>query len=663
MSELLLELFSEEIPARMQRNAAEALKNGLKAAFDEAKLAHESIETYVTPRRIVAVAKGLPKVIEATETEKRGPKLGAPQGAIDGFCKGAGIDVSALEERDGYYFAVIRSAGGDVAPVLQSIIEKILNGFHWPKSMRWGARPLVWVRPLQSILCLFDGAVVPVSLGHVTAGNSTKGHRFLSDNAPIAIHSSDEYFAKLRAAHVIVNQDERRDTIEKSASAEAAKHGLTVKPDAGLLDEVTGLVEWPVVLIGGFEERYLALPQEVPTTVMRAHQKYFALQNGGKLANKFAVVSNMVANDGGKVIVSGNERVLRARLSDGQFFYDQDLKTPLADWNKGLTDMVFHAKIGSVAEKVERIKVLAAKLAPFVAGADAADVSRAAELCKADLTTGMVGEFPELQGLMGRYYATAQGEKPAVADAIRDHYSPLGPTDDCPKSPVSVVIALADKLDTLVSMFAIGEKPTGSKDPFALRRAALGVIRLILENVLRLPLNQFVNAELLEFFIGRLKVSLKEEGIAHDRIDAVLKSGNTDDLTLLVARVRAVDGFLKTQDGANLLAGAKRALNILKAAKSTAAARVDDSLLEAEEEKALASATTDATAKVDALLAKEDFAAAMQQISSLRPAIDAFFDKVIVNADNENVRANRLAILQSLENVFSKVADFSLIEG
>ncbi|MBM3618513.1 MAG: glycine--tRNA ligase subunit beta, partial [Alphaproteobacteria bacterium] len=618
--------------------------------------------TYVPPRRIVAVAKGLPKAIEATEAEKRGPKLGAPQGAIDGFCKGAGIDASALEERDGYYFAVIRSAGGDVAPVLKSIIEKILNGFHWPKSMRWGARPLVWVRPLQSILCLFDGAVVPVSLGHVTAGNSTKGHRFLSDNAPFTVTASEDYFAKLRAAHVIVNQDERRDTIEKSASAEAAKHGLTVKPDAGLLDEVTGLVEWPVVLIGGFEERYLDLPQEVPTTVMRAHQKYFALQNGGKLANKFVVVSNMVANDGGKVIVSGNERVLKARLSDGQFFYDQDLKTPLADWNKGLSDMVFHAKIGSVAEKVARIKTLAAKLAPIV-GADATDVARAAELCKADLTTGMVGEFPELQGLMGRYYATAQGEKATVADAIRDHYSPLGPTDETPKAPVSVTIALADKLDTLVSMFAIGEKPTGSKDPFALRRAALGIIRLILENGLRLPLNQFVNAELLEFFIGRLKVSLKEEGIAHDRIDAVLKSGNTDDLTLLVARVRAVDGFLKTQDGANLLAGAKRALNILKAAKSPAAAQVDAGLLEAAEEKALASAASDVATKVDALLAKEDFAAAMQQISTLRPAIDAFFEKVIVNADDEKVRANRLALLAMLNGVFIKIADFSLIEG
>lgn len=662
MSELLLELFSEEIPARMQRNAAEALKTALKAAFDEAKLTHESLETFVTPRRITAVVKGLPKTIEATSAEKRGPKLGAPQGAIDGFCKGAGIDASALEERDGYYFAVVRSEGGDVAPVLKSLIEKILGGFHWPKSMRWGERPLTWVRPLQSILCLFDGAVVPVSLGHVTAGNTTKGHRFLSDNLPVTVTTSEDYFAKLRAAHVIVNQDERRDTIAKSAAAEAAKHGLTVKPDAALLDEVTGLVEWPVVLIGSFEDRYLALPQEVPTTVMRAHQKYFALQNGDKLANKFVVVSNMVANDGGKIIISGNERVLRARLSDGQFFYDQDLKTPLADWNNGLSDMVFHAKIGSVAEKVKRIEALAAKLAPIV-GADAADVTRAATLCKADLTTGMVGEFPELQGLMGRYYATAQREKPAVADAIRDHYSPLGPTDACPTAPVSVTIALADKLDTLVSMFAIGEKPTGSKDPFALRRAALGVIRLILENGLRLPLKQFVSEELLEFFIGRLKVSLKDEGVAHDRIDAVLKSGNTDDLTQLVARVRAVDAFLKTEDGTNLLAGAKRALNILKASKSTAFTPVDSSLLEAAEEKVLATAAMDVAAKVDALLVKEDYANAMQTISTLRPAIDAFFEKVIVNADDDKVRANRLALLAMLSGVFIKVADFSLIEG
>lgn len=727
MSELLLELFSEEIPARMQKNAAEALKSALQAAFDEAKLSYASVETFVTPRRIVAIAKDLPQAIAATETEKRGPKLGAPEGAIAGFCKGAGVERSALEERDGYYFAMIRTEGGDVAPVLKGIIEKILAGFHWPKSMRWGAHSLQWVRPLQSILCLFDGKVIPVSLGHVTAGDTTKGHRFLSDNQPITIHSSDDYFAKLRAANVIVQQDERREAIASQAEAQAAKHGLQVKPDAGLLEEVTGLVEWPVVLVGGFEEQYLALPQEVPTTVMRAHQKYFALQNAeGALASKFIVVANMTANDGGKAITAGNERVLRARLSDGQFFYDQDLKTPLADWNNGLTDMVFHAKIGSVAKKVERIKTLAATLAERL-GTDATAVARAAELCKADLTTGMVGEFPELQGLMGRYYALAQGEKPEVADAIRDHYSPLGPNDDCPHAPVSVAIALADKLDTLSSLFAIGEKPTGSKDPFALRRAALGVIRLILENKLHLSLPEMIRhsmkivgrhlleidatgntrkidklnkdlnleavpestreivasplenyedipnlekalrkfgGEVFEFFIARLKVLLKDEGISHDRIDAVLESDKSNgDLTLLVARVHALDSFLNTAEGSNLLAGAKRAINILKAAKTEAARTVDSSLLQQAEEKALFDALTAAGSKVENLLAKEEFAGAMGELATLRGAIDAFFEQVVVNADDEKLRANRLALLQTLVGTFYAVADFSLIEG
>lgn len=675
MSELLLELFSEEIPARMQRNAAEALKTAMKTAFDEAKLDYASLETYVTPRRITALAKGLPASIAATETEKRGPKLGAPQGAIDGFCKGAGIDASALEQRDGYYFAVVRTEGGDVAPLLKGMIEKILQGFHWPKSMRWGDHALAWVRPLQSILCLFDGTVVPVSLGHVTAGNITKGHRFLSDNTPITIHSGDDYFSKLRAAHVIVNQDERKAEIEKNAAAVAAKSSLAVKPDAGLLEEVTGLVEWPVVLLGGFEDRYLALPQEVPTTVMRAHQKYFALQDAkGKLAPQFVVVSNMVAKDGGKAIVAGNERVLRARLSDGQFFYDQDLKTPLADWTQGLSDMVFHAKIGSVADKVKRIETLAATIAPLV-GADPALAARAAKLCKADLTTGMVGEFPELQGLMGRYYALAQGEKPEVADAIRDHYSPLGPTDACPKAPVSVVIALADKLDTLVSMFAIGEKPTGSKDPFALRRAALGVIRLILENNLRIHVKSVLNEvgynnidELMEFFFDRLKVQLKDKGISQSVIHAVTTGWDSDgDFTRINQRAEAIQHVIDTPEGKNLLAGAKRGINLYRKATQTVPSSVydniDDSLFEKDEEKKLRDALQATEKSVKELLDKYKYQEAMEKLSQLRPHIDQFFEEVVVNIEDDKIRVNRLGILKLLEKVFLDVADFSRIEG
>lgn len=680
MSELLLELFSEEIPARMQWNAVEALKSALEKSFAEKNWTYSRLDTYVTPRRIVAIAEGLPSIIPVSETEKRGPKIGAPQSAIDGFCKGAGIAPESLEERDGYYFAITRSEGGKVSEVLKAAIEGILGTFHWPKSMKWNAHSLQWVRPLQSILCLFDGEVLPIKLGHVVAGNVTKGHRFLSDNQPIIITSIADYRSKLEAAKVIVDQDARRARIEQRATEVAKAHGLTVKADNGLLDEVTGLVEWPVVLCGSFEERYLNLPPEVPTTVMRAHQKYFALQDAnGKLAPKFLVVSNMEASDGGKAIIAGNGRVLHARLADGQFFYDQDLKTPLADWAKGLGDMVFHAKIGSVADKVARIEALAVKLAGHFAVKDVDAVRRAAQLCKADLTTGMVGEFPELQGLMGRYYALAQGETSQVADAIRDHYSPQGPSDSCPKVPISIVIALADKLDTLIEMFNIGEKPTGSKDPFALRRAALGIIRLVLDNYmlkwanpadtkLYLPLKEFVSDELFEFLITRLKVMLRDQGIKHDRIEAVLvRCQNVDDLNRLDQRIRNLDSLLNTEMGKALLAGYKRAANIVKAEedkdKIVINGEVDRSIIELEEEKNLLEFIIPFSEAILNSFKKEILLETIHILPEVRAAIDAFFDKATVNADDPALRLNRLRLLAKIRDVMDSIADFSKIEG
>lgn len=704
MTELLLELFSEEIPARMQRNAAELLKTRLTDALDEAKLEHGGVKTYVTPRRLAAVVEGLPKELAASSSEKRGPRVGAPQKAIEGFCRGAGVTPEQLEERDGFYFAVITDEGGAVEPILQAAIEKILHNFHWPKTMRWGAHPLHWVRPLQSILCLFGGKVVPVSFAHLTAGDTTYGHRFLASNKAITVHSSKEYFDKLRKAHVLVDQDERMEAIDKTAHEMAKKRDLTVKRDPALLEEVSGLVEWPVVLMGGFDSRYLALPQEVPTTVMRSHQKYFALVDGaGELASQFVVVSNMEASDGGKAIIAGNERVLRARLEDGQFFWDQDLKQPLSDWAQGLDDMVFHARLGSVADKVDRIRSLATFLAVFVPHAGLQDVDRAAELCKSDLTTGMVGEFPELQGLMGRYYALAQNENPAVADAIHDHYAPQGPSDDCPTAPVSVTVALADKMDTLVGLFAIGEKPTGSKDPYALRRAALGVIRLILENKLRIPVEVMIDKavakypssfykktakeesassgkrtragkvrstvadELLEFFSARLKVMLRDQGIGHDRIEAIFNEGDEDDIYRLVSRVTALDHFLKTEDGTNLLAAYKRAANIVRIEEEKSGHHIDGSpdkrSLEQEEEKTLYAELERIYPIVSKHLKAEQYEAAMTAIAELRAPVDAFFERVTVNSDDKNLRSNRLRLCASIRALLDDIANFTLIEG
>lgn len=736
MPSLLLELFSEEIPARMQKAAMQHLHDTLTKEIAAAGLALGKANAYVTPRRVAVSIADIPAIQPDVTVEKKGPKTSAPQPAIDGFLKSSGLTLDKCEKRmvgkDETYFAVIHQKGQPTASLLKGMIEKILAEFPWPKSMRWGSGSISWVRPLHSILCLFDGKMVPVEFAGVTAGSTTYGHRFL---APAAIEIKDpaEYEAKLKAAHVIADRNARMQEIEKQANAVAAQHNLHLKQDQGLLEEVTGLVEWPTVIIASIDAAYMDLPPEVLVSEMRAHQKYFALNTkDGKFSDKFLITSNMITSDGGKAVIAGNERVLRARLADGRFYWDQDRKKALNDWAKGLEGVTFHAKIGTVAQKVERIAKLASELSTHVKGADKKLVERAASLCKADLVSGMVGEFPELQGVMGRYYALQQKEDAAVADAIRDHYLPLGPDSPVPTAPVAVCVALADKLDTLISMFAAGEKPTGSKDPFALRRAALGVIRIILENNLRISLlnifwvgalnmtdfiqknitknfnahlNQvsdifpslsaeaeklksinndislnkagtikaaeergaehFIIKPLIAFFSDRLKVMLKDQGIRHDIISAVLANGD-DDLVRVVARAKALQEFLGTENGTNLLAGYKRASNIVAAEEKkdkTTFDKVDTSQLGADEATQLAKVLDGLSGKVDAALKGEQYPTAMSTLADLRKPVDAFFDKVMVNADDKNQRLSRLGLLNQIRRVMNQIADFSQIEG
>lgn len=678
MAELLLELFSEEIPARMQANAGEELQTALQRELQKIGIAVDgrNLWPFVTPRRLAVWVKDLPVSQSASETELKGPKVGAPEAALQGFLKKNNLTQADLTERDGVYFVVVKKAGQQTADVLKPIIENILTNFPWPKSMRWGAYDAVWVRPLHSILCIFDGKVVPVKFGPVTASNVTYGHRFLSPEK-ITITNAGEYEEKLKKAHVLADFEGRKKVIRDQANALAHKHGLSVRPDERLLDEVTGLVEWPVVLMGTIDAKYMDLPPEVLVSEMRGHQKYFTLtptqpsplkgegKGGGAVAPFFLITANMETSGG--AVVAGNERVLRARLADGRFFWDQDRKKSLDQWAEGLKSVTFHAKLGMIADKVSRISTLAATLAAHIKGADAKKVARAAALCKADLVTGMVGEFPELQGVMGRYYALHQKEDAAVADAVRDHYKPLGPTDAVPAEPTAICVALSDKLDTLVSMFAIGEKPTGSKDPFALRRAALGVIRIILENKIRLPLNPLLkNKELPDFFSDRLKVQLKDSGIRHDLINAVFALGE-DDLVRLVERVTALQNFLATDDGANLLAAYKRAANILsieeKKDKKQYSGLVEVKHLQAQEERSLFEALEKMEAAVKPLLEKEHFVGAMEAFSRLRKPVDTFFDKVLVNDKDAHVRANRLNLLASLRAALDNIANFALIEG
>ncbi len=690
MPDLLLEFFSEEIPARMQARAAEDLKKLVTDKLVAAGLAYDGAKAFATPRRLALTVQGVPARQPDIKDERKGPKVGAPEQAIAGFLRAAGltsIDQAKVQadKKGDFYVAVIDKPGRPAIDVIAGIVPDVAKAFPWPKAMRWGeasGKPgaLNWVRPLHSIVAMFgpeteEPEVVPFDVGGVIAGDTTYGHRFLSP-AAIKVKRLDDYMAKLDAAKVVVDPARRAQMILADAKTLAFAQGYELVEDEGLLAEVAGLVEWPVVLMGTFDKEFLAIPEEVIRATIRNNQKCFVVRDPktAKLTNKFILTANIEASDGGKAIVSGCERVIRARLSDAKFFYDTDLKTRLEDRLPKFEHIVFHEKLGTQAERIARIVALAGHLAPIV-NADVAKAERAAQLCKADLATEVVGEFPEVQGLMGRYYAEAQGEDAAVAHAIEDHYKPKGPDDLVPSDPVSVAVALADKIDILTGFWAIDEKPTGSKDPFALRRAALGVIRLVIDNKIRMPLLQaFAKArpdangkDLLSFFADRLKVQLREQGARHDLVDAVFALPGQDDLVLIVRRIEALAKFLDTDDGKNLLAGTKRAANILgieeKKDKTAYTGAPDAGLLQQPEEKDLARAIGVAKAEADQAVKKEDFASAMTAMSKLRPHVDAFFDKVTVNADDKNLRVNRLKLLNEIREATRAVADFSKIQG
>jgi glycyl-tRNA synthetase beta chain len=696
MPDLLLELFSEEIPARMQAAAAKDLERLVVGALTDQGLLFEGIKAFSGPRRLTLVIAGLPAQQKDIEEERKGPRVGAPEKAIEGFLRSAGVTLDqCVRESDGkgeFYVARIKRKGRPTSEVLAEILPDVLAKLPWPKSMRWPGSPVRWVRPLHAIVATFDGEVVPFSFAGVASGNETFGHRFLS-HGPLAVRRFDDYVKKLHDAHVIVDASERKEIIRNAVVNGAFALGLEPVPDEGLFDEVSGLAEWPVVLFGKIDDQFMDLPPEILRTTMRTHQKYFALRKPGEtgLANRFAVVSNMVATDGGKEIVAGNERVLRPRLSDAKFFWDQDRKRTLESRVDDLKKIVFHAKLGTQYDRVERIEALAGEIAQKI-GADVAKAKRAAHLCKADLTTGIVGEFPELQGAMGRYYALHDGENAAVADAIRDHYKPLGPNDEVPSAPVSAAVALADKLYQLAGFFAYKERPTGSGDPYALRRAALGLIRIVLDNGYRIrfaelgervldlikigaramvktPLGSINDStrDMLEFLADRLKVALRDKGVRHDLIDAVFALEHEDDLVRLVARVDALQAFLKSSDGANLLAGYRRAVNILRIEEKkdgrTYAGEPDPKLLQAPEEIALFREMAEAHELIAAELQRERFTEAMTVMARLRGPVDAFFDKVTVNAPEPSLRGNRLLLLSRLRASLHEVADFSKVEG
>ena len=688
MSELLVELFSEEIPARMQKKAADDLLSLLTQKLKKAGLEYSSATAHVTPRRLIAVIDGLPDRQPDTSEERRGPKADAPEKALAGFLGSVGLTLDQCEKRETpkgtFLYAVVETKGAETRSVLPGILAEAVKELAWPKSMRWGRHALRWVRPMHGVLAVFGGETLDGEIdlggGALTFTNQTRGHRFL---APDAVTVSDfaDYQAKLRAVFVIIDREERKRIIEEGAAALAKAEGLTVKPDQGLLEEVCGLVEWPVPVMGRIDDAFMDVPAEALVTSMRSHQKYFSAEHAdGTLASRFITVSNMAADpERDATIRAGNEKVLRARLSDAKFFWDQDRAATLESRTGKLSDILFYQKLGTVADKAARLEALSEWLAGYVPGADAAKAKRAATLCKADLVTEMVGEFPELQGTMGRYYALHDGEAPEVADAIADHYAPQGPNDRCPTAPESIVVALADKLDTLAGFFVIDEKPTGSKDPFALRRAALGVIRLIVENKLRLPLGDaFTKATglypglgapdgILDFFADRLKVHLREGGVRHDLVSAVFALGGEDDLVRLLARVTALQSVLSTDEGVNLLAGVRRAGNIVRAEeKKDGAAHdggTDDGLLAQDEERTLSQALIVAEDGADKALADEDFEAAMAALASLRGPVDAFFDKVTVNVDDPAVRRNRLALLARVGSAAHRIAGFSKIEA
>jgi glycyl-tRNA synthetase beta chain len=710
VSELLLELLSEEIPARMQPRAIEGLTGLLHDKLAAAQIPAESIRGYVTPRRLTVVAEGILAAQPDRTEERRGPRVGAPQPAIDGFLRSSGLAaVTECEiratDRGEFYFAVVNRPGRPAREVLPELIHGAMAELPWPKSMRYPASDLRWIRPLISILCLFEGEVLALPVGGVPVGRTTRGHRFLSPGK-ICVANAADYHERLSKAHVLLDQEHRKEKIREDLQEAAAVKGLSVNPDSALLEEVTGLVELPAVLMGSIDPAFMTLPREVLATAMRAHQKYFSCRYPDSTpAPHFLFVANNLAADGGKTIIAGNERVLRARLADARFFWNQDLKVPLEARVDTLKERIFHDRLGSVYDKSERITALAEFLAPHIYGADAGRAGRAARLAKADLSTHMVAEFPELQGIMGSYYYEAQHhsakpqeivEHTQVATAIGDHYKPMGPNDFCPKAPDSVVVALADKIDTLVAFFAIQMAPTGSRDPFALRRAALGIIRIILENRVPLPLKGalteaaeiFYKArdparfsywqskirddlypELMLFILERLKVRLREQGTRHDLIAAAFGQVGTaeDDLVRLLRRVDALANFLASEDGANLLTAYRRASNIVAIEERKDGRKyadpVDPALLDQPEERALADYLAKVGSRAGTLLSSEEFEKVMAELARLRRPVDDFFDKVTVNCDDPALRENRLRLLSAIRATMNRVADFSQIEG
>ena len=754
MPDLLIELFSEEIPARMQGKAAEDLKKLVTNAMVDAGLTYAGAAAFSTPRRLTLALEGVLAESPTVREERKGPKVGAPEKAIEGFLRGAGLTMDQLEERDtpkgAVYFATIEKPGRPAAAIIAEALEGAIRNFPWPKSMRWGAGSLRWVRPLHSILCILtneagEAEVVDLDIDGITSGNTTEGHRFMGEGR-FAVTSFEDYSLKLKRNHVVLDPVERAEAIWQDATNQAFASGLEVVEDKGLLKEVAGLVEWPVVLMGAIDEEFLELPPEVLQTSMKEHQKFFSVKNPktGRI-EKFITVANRETKDQGATILAGNQKVLSARLADAKFFWTNDLrvaKSGMETWTDQLSNVTFHNKLGTQAARIDRIAALAREIAP-VLGVDADLAEQAARVAKADLSSEMVYEFPELQGLMGRYYAEAAGLPAEVAATCEEHYSPLGPSDDVPTASVSATVALADKIDTLTGFWAIDEKPTGSKDPFALRRAALGVIRLVLENGVRWKLDRFFDAQvlgyrleqikdvaseqdvytlestlreiakfgvfgaalnsvaehiaksdqhpfepdlsegaeidltskfvqersadLLSFFHDRLKVYLKDEGLRHDVIDACLSMPGNDDLTLLVKRARALGAFLKTDDGENLLQGYKRANNILTQAEAKDGVEysfgADVKFAESDEEKALFAALDQAEAAITPAMQSEDFEAAMGAMAALRAPIDAFFEGVQVNSDNDVVRRNRLNLLSRIRQICGGVADLTRVEG
>jgi glycyl-tRNA synthetase beta chain len=689
----------------MQAKAADGLRRMVTDKLVAEGLVYEGAKAFATPRRLALTVHGIPARQSDLKEERKGPRVGGPEAAVAGFLKATGL--ASLDEakiqrdpkKGDFYIALIEKPGRATLDVLADMLPVIVRTFPWPKSMRWGersARPgaLQWVRPLHAIVATFgpeteEPDVVKFAIDSIEAGQTTYGHRFMAPGA-ISVRRFEDYEAKLKAAKVVLDPQFRKDTILGDAKTLAQAQNFELVEDPVLLDEVAGLVEWPVALMGSFDKEFLSIPGEVIRATIRNNQKCFVVSDPktGKLTNKFILTANIEASDGGKAIVAGNERVIRARLSDAKFFYETDLKTKLETRLPKFDQIVFHEKLGTQGERIKRIERLAAEIAPLV-GAEVEKTKRAAHLAKADLLTEVVGEFPELQGLMGKYYALAQGEAAAVAAASEEHYKPQGPNDRVPTDPVSVAVALADKIDTLVGFWAIDEKPTGSKDPYALRRAALGVIRLIVENTLRLPIleaaksailglpekgikypladSQKLPTDLLVFFADRLKVQLREQGARHDLVDAVFALGDQDDLLMVVRRVEALGKFLDTDDGKNLLAGTKRASNILaieeKKDKRSFGEAPDPALYQLDEEKALAKAIDQGKTEANTAVAQEDFAGAMSAMAKLRPAVDAFFDKVKVNDDDPKVRENRLKLLNEIRAATRAVADFSKIEG